>query len=93
MSCDESLVATDKYEAEDGLSNHRTDYLANIGVSATNDWLANHPTSYEAYPPHGASRAIGNAYVKIASERLAETFKIIKENDDMVRSCQMLPKI
>lgn len=93
MAVDESLVAPERYDAESGLSNHRTDYLTDIGVSSVNAWLANYPNSYNGYPSNGCSVAIGNAYIKIASERLAETFKIIKENDDVVRSCQMLPKI
>lgn len=92
MSADESLVAKDRYDAEDGQSNHRTDYLRSAGVSATNDWLANYPNSYNGYPPFGCSKTIGDAMVKVCAEKLAKTFKIIKEDDDCVRSAQMLPK-
>ena len=92
MAYDESLVAKDRYDAEDGRSNHRTDYLKNAGISATNDWLANYPASYNGYPPEGCSKTIGDAMVKLCAEKLAKTFKIIKENDDCVRSAQMLPK-
>ena len=69
-----------------------TDYLKNAGISATNDWLANYPASYNGYPPEGCSKTIGDAMVKLCAEKLAKTFKIIKENDDCVRSAQMLPK-
>ena len=92
MAVDESLVAPERYDAESGLSNHRTDYLADVGVSSVNAWLANYPNSYNAYPPNGCSAAIGNAYIKIAAERLAKTFKLLKEDEDCVRSSQMLPK-
>ena len=92
MSADESLVAKDRYDAEDGLSNHRTDYLRQAGISATNDWLANYPNSYSGYPPFGCSKAIGDAFVKLCAERLAKVFKLLKEDDDCVRSAQMLPK-
>ena len=81
MSTDESLVATDRYDAESGISNHRTDYLLAAGVRATNEWLANFPNSYEAFPPFGCSSAIGDAMVKVCAEKLAKTFKIIKENN------------
>ena len=91
MSADESLVATDKYDAEDGLSNHRTDYLRKAGVTATNDWLANYPNSYSGFPSFGCSKAIGDAFVKISAERLAKVFKLIKEDEDCVKSAQMLP--
>ena len=92
MAVDESLVAPERYDAESGLSNHRTDSLADVGVSSVNAWLANYPNSYNAYPPNGCSAAIGNAYIKIAAERLAKTFKLLKEDEDCVRSAQMLPK-
>ena len=92
MAVDESLVAPERYDAESGISNHRTDYLNDAGVSAVNSWLANYPNSYNGYPSHGCSVAIGNAYIKIASERLAKTFKLIKEDEDCIKSCQMLPK-
>ena len=92
MAVDESLVAPERYDAESGLSSHRTDYLSDVGVSSVNAWLANYPNSYNAYPPHDCSRAIGEAYIKIASERLAKTFKLLKEDEDCVRSAQMLPR-
>ena len=92
MAVDESLVAPERYDAESGLSSHRTDYLSDVGVSSVNAWLANYPNSYNAYPPHDCSRAIGEAYIKIASERLAKAFKLLKEDEDCIKSCQMLPK-
>ena len=91
MSADESLVAKDRYDAEDGMSNHRTDYLAKVGISSTNDWLASHPNSYSAYPSYSCSSTIGKAMVTVCAEKLAKVFKTIKENDDCVRSAQMLP--
>ena len=93
MSADESVVATDRYDAESGISNNRTDYLRKAGVSGVNDWLANFPTSYSAYPPFGCSKTIGDAMVKVSAERLAKTFKLLKEDVDCVRSANMLPKI
>ena len=85
MAHNESLVAPDRYEAEDGSSNHRTDYLTNLGVDAPNLWLANHPSSYDGLPPHGCSPTIGRAMVKICAERLAKIFKVLKEDEETVK--------
>lgn len=93
MDYDTSLVAEDRYDAESGASNHRTDYLAECGVESVNSWLANYPASYEALPPYGASATIGRAMNEICSERMARIFSIIKNDEDCVRSAQMLPKM
>jgi hypothetical protein len=92
MEHDKRLVAEDKYEAECGLSNHRTEHLDSLGIESANSWLASHPASYEAYPPYGASRAIGRAMLSVCAERLAKIFKTIKEDEDCVRSAALLPK-
>ena len=92
MEYDESLVAPDRYEAERGESNHRTDYLSSPGIESANAWLANFPSSYEALPPHGASATIGRAMKSICAWRLAKIFKLLKEDEDCVKSAQMLPK-
>ena len=93
MNINESLVAPDRFEAECGESNHRTDYLAELGVDSVNSWLSNYPASYEALPPHGASSTIGRAMSDISTERLAHIFKVIKNDEDCVRSAQMLPEM
>ncbi|MBQ8321227.1 MAG: creatininase family protein [Clostridia bacterium] len=92
MAYDKSLVAQDRYDAECGESNHRTDYLSEIGVESANAWLANYPSSYCAYAPHGASETIGRAMTEICVERLAKILSLIKSDEDCVRSAQMLPK-
>lgn len=84
MAHDAALVAEDRYEAEKGSSNHRTDYLAELGVDAPNLWLANHPSSYDGLPPHGCNPRIGRAMQKVCSERLARIFKVLKEDNDVV---------
>ena len=93
MQYDESLVAKDRYDAESGISNHRTDYLANAGIESANSWLANFPASYEAYAPRGASRTIGKAMLDICAERLAKIFALIKNDEDCVRSAALLPEV
>ena len=92
MDYDESLVAPDRYDAESGISNHRTDYLSNAGVESVNSWLANYPASYEALPPHGASKSIGQAMNQICVERLEKIFALLKADEDSVRSASLLDK-
>ena len=91
MDYDESLVSPDRYDAECGESNHRTDYLAALGIESVNSWLANYPASYEALPPHGASATIGRAMKEICIGRLSGIFELLKRDEDSVRSAQMLP--
>ena len=93
MDYDESLVAQDRYDAECGVSNGRCDYLAEMGVESVNSWLASYPASYEALPPYGASKNLGRAMREISSSRLAKIFKLLKEDEDCVRSGQILPKM
>ena len=90
LACDENLVAEDKYEAESGISNHRTDYLSNEGIDAANIWLANYPNSYNGFAPYGASRTIGEAMIQISVNRLKRIFKLLKEDEDCVRIASML---
>jgi creatinine amidohydrolase len=92
LAYDENLVAEDKYEAENGISNHRTDYLSNEGIDAANIWLANYPNSYNGFAPHGASKAIGEAMIQLSVKRLKRIFKLLKEDEDCVRIASMLNK-
>lgn len=80
MAHDKTLAAPDRYEAEDGASNHRTDHLCELGVDAPNLWLANHPASYDALPPHNCSPTIGRAMRTVCAERLARIFKALKDD-------------
>ncbi len=92
MAHDIALVAEDRYDAEDGMSNHRTDYLSELGVNSANQWLANYPNSYNGLPPFGCSETIGRAMLKLSAERLAKIFKILKNDEDCVLSSQMIER-
>ena len=89
MSYDEALVAEDRYDAESGKSTEKTSHLEKAGVDCANLWLSNYPNSYEAIAPHGASKAIGDAMVKICAERLATVFRLIKEDDACLDAARM----
>lgn len=73
------LVNPDKYEAECGLNNHRTDYLTSNGIMIKGDWSARYPNCYSGAPPHGCSQSIGQAMLKIHVERIVRILKYIKE--------------
>ena len=85
-------VAADRFEAESGLSTHRSDYLAKEGVHLTLDWGSNFPNQYNGFAPIGCSENIGKAMATIAAERLARIFKMLKEDEDCVRMAMRLPK-
>ena len=75
------LIEPARYEQENGLSIHRTDYLTNLGITIKGDWSFNYPNSYSGAPPHGVTETIGQAMLKICSERIARVYKIIKEDE------------
>lgn len=78
-------VAPERYEALDGLSTHRGDYLANEKISFTHSWLSNYPNSLNGINPVGCTETIGKAMVKICTERLTRIFKMLKEDDKALK--------
>ena len=87
------LVAPDRYEAESGMSTHRSDYLQEMGVSVVNAWSVNCPNAFSGYPSTGCTQAIGQAMLTYSARRLAKIFKVIKEDEDCVRIAQNLPPL
>lgn len=84
------LVRKDRFSAECGASNHRTDKFSRLGVASVNSWLANFPSSLSAtVDPKGASTAIGKAMVRVSAERLAHIFDVIKADEDCVKWADM----
>ena len=92
MAYDRKLVAEDKFDAECGVSNHRTDYLKKSGIEITNGWISDFPSSFEGKAPHGCTESIGRAMTEISAELLAKKFKLLKEDEDSIRISQFLPK-
>lgn len=88
------LIASDRYESENGERQTRIDPLAlcpnytrpeemRWELSIANAWYATSPNCYTGHPPHGCSVGIGQAMKKISIERLADMIKRIKESDDI----------
>ncbi|MBE6644224.1 MAG: creatininase family protein [Ruminococcaceae bacterium] len=86
LAHNENLVAVENYEKESGISTHKSDKLTNMGVDSPNAWLLNFPSSYEAYPPHGASKTIGRLMLALSAERLAKIFKTIKDDPSLIKA-------
>ncbi len=81
MAAQPGLTDPDKYDAECGINNHRTDYMLNLGVVISNDWCARYPNMYSGAAPHGASENIGNAMVKIHVETFVKGIRLIKNTE------------
>ena len=82
------LVAPERFEAEDGISTHRADYLSKLGVNFGYAWSSNYPNSYAGTAPIGCSKTIGEAAVKISVDRLAKIFEAIRDDEECVKMAQ-----
>ena len=78
------LVAPDRFEAESGIPVNRLVFPPQYGISMPAAWAANHPNSFSGYAPIGCSPTIGEAYLKLSVDRLAEIFTYLKNNNDCV---------
>lgn len=92
MAYDKNLVAENRYDAESGHSLHRTDYLKKLGIEAANGWLCDFPNSFEGNAPFGCSESLGRAMTELSAENLAKKLKLLKEDEDSVRICRILPR-
>ena len=78
-------VAPDRFEAENGLSTHRADFLQKEKISFGYSWSSNYPNHLNGLNPTGCTEAIGKAMVKISAERLARIFKMLKEDKEVLK--------
>lgn len=91
--CNPELVCKERMTVEDGSPTHRTDYLVKNGIYSTHRWYANFPNHFDGAPAIGCSENIGRAVHQVSVERLANIFKVLKEDEDCVRMAQGLPKL
>lgn len=78
------LVAMDRLDAESGASTHRSDYLAESGVSVVNGWCANYPNAVNGYPAFGVTKTIGQALNTYCARELAKVFKLLKNDEECI---------
>jgi len=84
MACDETLVAKDRFDAEDYQSTHAADALESVYVSYANMRNRNFPNGSVGYAPEGCTKSIGEAYIKINAEHMAKVFRTIKQDAQCV---------
>ena len=84
------LVAQDLYDAEDGLNNHRTDYMTALGIHIYNDWGIRYPNMYSGAAPHGCTEGIGQAMIQISIERAIRVYRMIKNDDTCLEAAKVL---
>jgi len=79
------LVAQDRYDAESGLSTHRSDYLSEMGVNCVNTWGADYPNAFSGFPSTGCTETLGQAINLYSARRLAKIVKRLKEDEECVK--------
>ena len=89
MATRPELVHEDMYEAESGTSISRWSRIPRLNLE--NSWYANNPQCYGGFAPYGCSRSIGQAIMKINAEEMAEMFRRLKADDDLVNIANMVP--
>ena len=82
------LVAPERFDAESGLSTHRTDYLKALGVNYGYAWSSEYPNSYAGTPPFGCSATIGEAAVKMSVDRLAKIFSVLRDDEECLKMAE-----
>ena len=92
-ACTPELVCAERMDMEESITNQRSNYLKAKNIGFTHSWFANFPNHYAGHTPMGCSENIGKALRCLCVERLAEKFKLLKDDEDCVRMTQGLPKL
>ena len=72
------LVAPDRFDAEDGASTGRLTFPSEYGINTYASWLVNVPNVFSGFPSTGCTATIGEAYLKLSVDKLAEIFTHVK---------------
>ncbi len=79
------LIAKDRLELENGYSTGRSKYLQELGVSISRQWASDYPYAYSGHPSTGCTETIGQAFNLYCARRLANIFKVLKEDEECVK--------
>ena len=74
------LVDMSRVNDVDGTSVRRLTHLSKAGFYTPFGWMADFPNSYSSDRHDGNNERIGRSVVKYASDKMAEAFKLIKED-------------
>lgn len=80
-------VKPDRLGIESGKSRHKTDKFAAAGIEIRDDgWFVDFPHNYATErDPVDATETIGRALNRLAVSRIANAFKVFKEDEDLLR--------
>ena len=81
--CPES-VKMDRLGIESGLSTNKTKKYRDVGLNF-NGWGYDYPNAFSAHDPIGCNERIGKALIRMEAERLAGVYKLLKEDEDLVK--------
>ena len=88
MAVTPESVKLENLGSESGQSTHIMDYLNEAKVSIqSNGWDYNYPNAYAGDDPYGCNERIGKAAIRMAAEIYAKQFKVIKD-DELVLKLQ-----
>ena len=74
-------VHLERLGIESGQDQHVVDHLRQAGIQyESNGWNLNFPNAYGGDDPIGCNERIGKAALRIEAERLANAFKVFKED-------------
>ena len=80
-------VKLDRLGRESGKSQHLTDHFKAAGIEIRDDgWFEDYPNSYASeVDPVDCTETIGKAFVRIAVERIANAYKVFKEDENLLK--------
>lgn len=80
MGISPESVHLDRLGIESGKNHHIADHFAEVSLEVASDWGLNFPNSFTGDDPIGCNERIGKAALRIEAERLANAFKVFKED-------------
>ena len=79
-------VHLDRLGIESGLPTHLTDHWRQAGVQIVDSgWSIEDPNTESGHDPIGCNERIGKAAVRVAAERVAGIFRMLKEDSDLLK--------
>ena len=66
------------------MSRHKTDKYGQAGLYL-HGWCQDYPNALSGHDPSGCNERIGKALIRMEAERVAEVYKLLKEDEDLVK--------
>lgn len=86
-------VKMDRLGIESGENRGLTTYLRDAGIELRDGgWDIDYPDAYCGDDPIGCNERIGRAAVRLESKRLANTFKVYKEDENIIKWNEAMKK-